>query len=235
MRSDEDRRNVASEQCKDKSIRLEYLNQPKQSLGEHQRDSPHEHSRPSGPIKYEEQRASQRSLNGSNARGRKLHQSQESHERSRFVSSASYRYREDSKDVKVAAYDTQTSVVVHDFAVDNIRTRSDLDGIAANSKEPKIASAISSVNEADHNTTMLLNSLCFQHMSRAPTFAHNTIAKSVANGNFVHHQDTFALVKTRQKHKHQSQSKIPPQAVVSNILQFMDYQTYLSMRLLSRS
>lgn len=208
MSGNRDQRYVASEQYKATCIQLEDLDSSKQSLVGSQRDSPRDNSKSSGPMKYEEQRASQRSLNSSNARGRKLHQSQESHERS-------------------AAYDSHTNVAVHDFAMDDSRTRSDVDGIAANSEKPSVETATSTIKRPDCNAAV----------SRAPTFAHHIIAKSAANGNFIYHQDTFALVKKRQKQKQKngSRSNTPPQPIVSNILNFTDHQTYLSMRLLSRS
>ena len=220
MPSDEGQDNPAPGQYDEKP---KHANQPKQPLEEHRKDLLHDGSAPYTHVKYEKHKVDHRSLNYGNSRGRKLRKSHESHERSPSLASAYYRRVEGSNEVGPSSHKSHASVAVHDFAIKNARTRSDQDGITTNREELNTDTAILNTSEPDSKN----------FVSRAPTFAHHTIAKSTAEGNFIHHRDTFALVKKRPKH--QIQSKILSRPIVFNILQFVDHENYLSMRLLSRS
>lgn len=222
MFSKEDQDEVVSRQYDEKCKQSKHRGQPRRLLKGYQRNSIYGASELHTRRQQREVTSGQRLLDDGNPRGRKLIQSHESHKRSRFVSSASSREAENSTEIKPSSCDSPASIAVHDYTVGNITKRFDLDVIASNTNTE---APIFDFYKPDGNVSIL----------RAPTFAHHNIARASAEGNFVHHRDTFALARKSRNQKHQNRSKIPPQPIIFNMLQFIDHQTYLSMRLLSRS
>ena len=70
---------------------------------------------------------------------------------------------------------------------------------------------------------------------RVPSFARQIINRSSASGDFVHHRDTFAIARSKRGARNIPRSTALPRPIVANLVKYIDHQTYLSLRFVSRS
>ena len=88
---------------------------------------------------------------------------------------------------------------------------------------------------AQRSRIVRLDELSATTTVRVPTFARQIIARASAFGDFVHHRDTFIIAKAKGGASNKSKPITPPRPIVVNLIRYIDHQTYLSLRLVSRS